>query len=93
MFLALGKQNNKLLFLFLKSSHSICRGKKKKTFVIERNIIKSHANRSKKQKQLSRLVGRTHREGGIYSGLQRMSRIFLGKLGEEGGHILMELHA
>lgn len=37
MFLALGKQNNKLLFLFLKSSHSICRGKKKnKTFVIER---------------------------------------------------------
>lgn len=34
MFLTLGKQSNKLLFLSLKSSHSICRGKK--IIVIER---------------------------------------------------------
>lgn len=40
MFLTLGKQSNKLLFLSLKSSHSICRGKK--IIVIERGVSSSH---------------------------------------------------
>lgn len=36
---------------------------------------------------MSRLVGKIHREGDIYSGPQRVSRSFLGESGEKEEYI------
>lgn len=93
MCLALEKQNNKPLFLSLKLSHCIYRDKK--TIVIQSE--KYHRVTGKLLEEIAthclHWLKKTHREGDICSGPQRMNGGLLGESGEEGEHRLKELHA